>query len=953
MNLPTGTVTFLFTDIEGSTRLLQQLGNRYPQLLAEHDALLSAACEQHDGHVVRTVGDGFFVAFQRALDAIDAAIAIQQALSGHPWPEGVSVRVRMGLHTGEPELSGPDYVGLDVHRAARIGAVGHGGQVLLSDTTCTLVKDELPAGVTIIDLGQHRLKDLRRPRHLYQLAIPGLPTEFPPLKSLDSAPNNLPTPVTSFVGRENELAEIKGMLDPSGRQNPQGLDRSPRLLTLIGPGGTGKTRLALQAAGAVLERFPDGVWLVELAPISDPQLVVPAVASILDLQVTADRSLESFLIEHLRRRHLLLILDNCEHLIDECARLADVLQRACPGLRILASSREALGVAGERVFRVRSLALPLEGQQTLASQICDFAAVQLFRDRALAVQPDFTVSAETCAAIVQICQRLDGIPLAIELAAARARVLSLQQIAERLDDRFRLLTGGSRTALPRQRTLHALIDWSYDLLPQPECVLLRRLSVFSGGWTLEAAEAVCSDDDIKAYEVLDLLDQLVNKSLVVAEDCEPGMRYRLLETIRQYAQEKLLASGEATALRQRHLAFVVTLNKQAYDAGLALKNVQAWVEKLRPEVDNLRAAQAWALEHDLNSVLQLAGAVTTRWGVGARLLETYRFLQTVLARAEVDPRYGAEGSPADRGLLARAYFSACATVFGLGQGNEALELALRSVLIAREVEDAGTLAGALNMAATAAGATGQIEMARQYAAEARVLAEEADAHLPLALTLITSIAIPGLSGSGDREQASEDWRRGIAMLRAGEDYWALGIGYQLAAIMVRLQGDFDRAQHFAEASLTAFEMLSGASHFTNIPRSILAELALYRGELDLAEREFRAMLPLWLDSGNRGAVARVLEVLAFISRARAGKTDLASPSVQAAAHVHLTRAATLLGAAEAIRAAYEVEMQSHEHVEYEAEVAALRQALVGQALAEAWAQGARMGLEEVVSWVEA
>ncbi len=949
MDLPTGTVTFLFTDIESSTRLLQQLGDGYARVLAEHDALLASVIGRYGGFVVRTQGDGAFAAFQRAVDAVAAAAAIQQALSSHSWPEGVSIMVRMGLHTGEPEISGADYVGLDVHRAARIGAAGHGGQVLLSETTYSLVQGELPPGVTIIDLGLHRLKDLRTPKHLYQLVLPGLPAGFPPLKSLDGAANNLPAQITSFVGRENELAEIKQILNLSGLPDLTG----SRVLTLIGPGGTGKTRLSLQAAAEVLDHYPDGVWLVELAPLADPRLIVPAVASTLNMPAVTDRPLETALVDFLRRRHLLLILDNCEHLIEECARLADSLQRACPQLRILASSREALGIGGERVFRVRSLPLPPDQQQVLASDVCDFAAVQLFRDRALAVKPDFTLAADNCAAIAQICRRLDGIPLAIELAAARARVLTPQQIAERLDDRFRLLTGGSRTALPRQRTLHALIDWSYDLLSHPECILLRRLSVFSGGWTLEAAEAVCSGDGIESFEVLDLLDQLVSKSLVVADEQNPGMRYRLLETIRQYAQEKLLESGEATALRERHLAYFVGLNLQAGAASLALRNVQEWVDKLKPEVDNVSAAQAWALDHDLHSVLQLAGAVGMRWRVGAQVLETQRFLQMALARAELDPDFGPAGSPGSRSLLATAYFNLCAATFSRGQGHEALRLALRSVAIAREADDAEVEAAALGMVATAARLVGELDMARQYAAESRSLAEQVGARLSLAMVLMSSLGIPPSAGAADPAQVWDDWRKGMAMFREGTDYWGLGIGYQLAAIVARLQGDLAKAQFYAEASLTAFEMLSGPnSHFTRIPSSILAELAWRRGELDGAEREFKEMLPFWLDSGNSGAVARVLEILAFISRERAEKAQAGSPATQQAAHEQLARAATLLGAAGAIRSAYQTPMAPHEDTEYDAEVAALRRQMEPQALAAAWAAGGRMGLEEAVEWAD-
>ena len=375
MTLPTGTITLLFTDIEGSTRLVQQLGRDYAALQAAHDRIIREACAVHNGIVVNTEGDAFFIVFENAADAVAAAVEIQQRLTAHPWPGEGAVRVRMGMHTGQPQLGGDNYVGLDVHRAARIAAAGHGGQVLLSEATYGLVRDDLPAGVTLLDLGQHRLKDLRTPKHLYQLAIPGLRAEFPPLRSLDGLPNNLPIQVTSFVGREQELAEISEILSVSGSQ-------PSRLITLIGPGGTGKTRLSLRVATEALEFFPDGAWLVEFAPVSDPQLVAQTVATTLSLPESPGRPLESTLIDYLRRRKLLLIFDNCEHLIDECARVADLIHRGCPEVYILASSREALGIAGERIFRVRSLPLPPDQSPDPGVDLCNFAAVRLFLDRA-------------------------------------------------------------------------------------------------------------------------------------------------------------------------------------------------------------------------------------------------------------------------------------------------------------------------------------------------------------------------------------------------------------------------------------------------------------------------------------------------------------------------------------------------------------------------------------------
>ncbi|MBV9867246.1 MAG: adenylate/guanylate cyclase domain-containing protein [Abitibacteriaceae bacterium] len=484
--LPTGTVTFLFTDIEGSTQLLHQLSDRYANVLAQHHQLLRAALETYHGQEVDNQGDAFFAVFARAGDAVSAAVAAQRALAAHTWPEEGQVRVRIGLHTGEPTRTDSGYVGMDVHRGARIMAAGHGGQILLSHTTRDLVENNLPPGVALHTLGEHRLKDLQQPTPIFQLEIKDLPNDFPPLNTLSRRPHNLPVQLTSFIGRESAIQEVKHLLS------------SIRLLTLTGAGGCGKTRLSLQVGAEVLEDYDDGVWLVELAPVADPALIVQTVASTLGIREQGARPLLETLIDYLKPKTLLLLLDNCEHLLEGCAQLAHALLKSCPTLKILASSREGLGVAGEQTYRAPSLTrpdpklvatLPLE-------QLTQYEAVRLFIDRAVLTSPHFSVTNQNAPAVAEICHRLDGIPLAIELAAARVKAMSVEQISTRLTDRFRLLTGGSRTALPRQQTLRALIDWSYDLLSDKEKLLLARLSVFAGGWTLEAAEKVCSDDAV-------------------------------------------------------------------------------------------------------------------------------------------------------------------------------------------------------------------------------------------------------------------------------------------------------------------------------------------------------------------------------------------------------------------------------------------------------------------------
>jgi len=477
----TGTWTFVFTDIEGSTKLWDEKPEAMRIALAEHDAHVRHELSQQ-GEVFKTIGDAFCVAFKSPSEAVTAAGGLQKSLQDKAFGEVGNLRVRVAVHTGEAESRDNDYFGPSLNRVARLLASGHGGQVLLSQATYELVRDALPSGYTAKPLGEHRLRDLERPESIYQLTAPGLPSDFPALKSLTELPNNLPLQVTSFVGREKELADVAKLI------------RKNRLVTFTGSGGTGKTRLSMQAAAELLPEFEDGVWLVELAPLTEPDLVPQTVAAALKVREEPGRPLIETLVSHLRDKRLLLILDNCEHLLDAAARLADSIGKNCPNVHLVATSREPLAIGGEQVYRVPSLSTPDPKKKESVESLEQYEAVRLFIDRAVLAQPNFHVTNENAPAVAQICHRLDGIPLALELAAARVRAMPVETIASRLDDRFRLLTGGSRTALPRQQTLRATIDWSYGLLDEKEKTLLRRLSVFAGGWTLEAAEKVCADD---------------------------------------------------------------------------------------------------------------------------------------------------------------------------------------------------------------------------------------------------------------------------------------------------------------------------------------------------------------------------------------------------------------------------------------------------------------------------
>ena len=580
--LPTGTVTFLFTDIEGSTRLWENEPDAMARSLALHNETLYAAFEHNGGVVFSTMGDGMAVAFRSAVGATRAVLEAQRALMVAAWPPETGVlKVRMGLHTDSAVLRDGQYVNPPLNRCARLMAAAHGGQILVSDATEALARSQLPDGAGLIDLGVHRLRDLAEPMHVFQITHPDLPRAFPALRSLDALPGNLPLQVSSFIGRARELEQARAALNEA------------RLVTLIGVGGVGKTRLALQVAGEVLPRFGDGAWLCELAPIRDGGGVDDAVAAVFSVTAPAGQSTSDTLVEFLRHKELLLVLDNCEHLLAGVAALVGVLERSCAQLVILATSREGLGIDGEQLILVPPLMAPAVDAD-LETTI-DAEAVRLFAERAAAVKPDFTVTAENAAAVAAVCRRLDGVPLAIELAAARVPAMTPAELVRRLDRSFAVLAGGRRGAVEHHQTLRAAIDWSFELLTEPEQRLLGRLAVFAGGCTLEAVEAVCGGEGIDPDAVFESLASLVARSLVVAEEYGPESRYRLLETIRQYGEERLDEAGETEQGRARHgdyyAGFLAQVREHAHD-----RNEVFWVLRLSAEQDNLLAAWSWAID---------------------------------------------------------------------------------------------------------------------------------------------------------------------------------------------------------------------------------------------------------------------------------------------------------------------------------------------------------------------
>jgi predicted ATPase/class 3 adenylate cyclase len=660
--LPTGTVTVLLSDVEGSTRLWEADAQEAARAITRHYELIGAAISLHGGLQPLEQGEGDSVvgAFARASDAVAAALDVQRAFNEEPWPGDHPVRVRIALHTGEVQLRDDNnYYGPVIIRCARLRAAARGGQTLLSEATRDLVVDRLPDQVALRDLGSHRFKDLGRAEQVWQLCHPEIQNDFAPLLTLDAMANNLPSQLTAFIGRDDELTELRATITIH------------RLVTLTGAGGCGKTRLALQAAADLFDLHSEGTWLVELAPVTNPGFVSYAVASALGLRKEAGRPLTDTICDQLAEQRIVLILDNCEHVLDAAVELVTSVLQSAPGVRLVVTSREPLGVPGEVTWRVPSLD--------------DDTATRLFIDRAALVRPGFAPDDGETEIVASICRRLDGIPLAIELAAARTRMMAPARIAAALDDRFRLLTGGSRTLLPRQQTLETSVAWSYDLLDDQERSVLRRLSVFGAGFTLEAAEFVCADDLVDRDEVLELLSRLVDKSLVQVDRAARDERFRLLDTIRMYARERLLESGEGNATRDLHLDYFVGLAERV-EPELMMADGASWVARLQREHDNLRSALEWADAHGHDALfLRLVTALTLFWELGGHLGEARRWFRRALAR---------EGAPSS--LRARALWGAAHVSVYADDFATASQRAPQALQMAEAVGDEWAMARALN-----------------------------------------------------------------------------------------------------------------------------------------------------------------------------------------------------------------------------------------------------------------
>jgi predicted ATPase/class 3 adenylate cyclase len=727
--LPSGVVTLLFTDVEGSTRLLRELGgDRYAEALHEHRRVLRATFGAHGGVEVDTQGDAFLVAFDRASEAVTAAADAQRALAGGP------VRVRMGVHTGEPRVTEEGYVGMDVHRGARLASAGHGGQVLLSAATAGLVD------VPTRDLGEHRLKDMTAPERIHQLEIDGARGEFPALTTLDALPNNLPSFVTPLVGRADDLQAVCGVL------------ASHRLVTLTGAGGAGKTRLALQVAAERLETFPDGVWLVDLAPLTDAALVPRVVASAARVPDEPGLSWEDTLARALRTARALLVIDNCEHVIAAVASLVDHVLRSCADVSVLATSREALNVGGELAWRVPSLGVP---EQETVEAVESSAAGSLFLERALAVRPDYELGPTDVPAVADICRRLDGLPLALELAAARMRSLSVAELATHLNDRFRILTGGARVALPRQRTLEATVAWSYGMLTETDQTVFDRLSVFAGGFPLAGAEAVAGHD-LDPVRVLDAIDDLVDKSLLDVEETAGESRYRLLETMRSYGRTRLDERGETADTRDRHLAWAASY---AHETGMQLygrEQLQSFA-RVEAALDNFRAGMRWAIENDGVPAGALIGASLYLYWLTRNVREGRGWLDRLL-----------DAGPYLPPLEAAALGARSALELLLGDVDAARDSAGRALELTESLDDPRSRAVAESGYARATWGTAPPAELRERLERALELGRAIEDHVVVGLNLLFLSVWEYEHGSLDAARARSEELLGVAEDIGGE-----------------------------------------------------------------------------------------------------------------------------------------------------------------------------------------
>lgn len=897
------TPTFLFTDIEGSTRLWDEHPEEMGGALTRHNAIIRQAIADQDGEIFATAGDSFSAAFESAEFATEAALSGQLEIHEESWDRLTPIRVRMAIHSGPARRQDDDYLGPTLNRTARLLDAGHGGQILISKYTVDLLADAIPREVEFRDLGEHRLRDLSSPERIFQLIHPALPARFRRLRTLDQYGTNLPVQLTSFVGRRQELAEVAGLLDQA------------RLITLMGVGGAGKTRLALQVAAESLDDFQDGVWLVSLGELTEGALVPQVAARALGLG-WSDGSPHEALVSYLRSRRALLILDNCEHVLDDAASFSDQLLAACPEMRVMATSRAALGVSGERTYVVPALSLPDPD-----GEVGDSEAVRLFVDRAAQARPGFELDSSNTDHILEICRRLEGLPLAIELAAARVKVLSPDQITNRLSDRFALLTQGSRTALPHQRALLATMDWSYELLTTSEQRVLRRLAVFRGGFTLEAAEGVTAAEDLDESAILDVVLHLVDQSLVVPGERDGSVRYRLYETVRQYALAKLAEKAEEEAVRDRHVSHFLEFAESA-ERAMRGPSETGWLLRIDADIDNLRVALSTSLgSAHPDQTVRIATALATYWDIRGQATEGIRWLTQATGQAEGVPSLLIARATSELGNLLR-------NVGSLDKAGAALQSALEALSGLNLPEEEATAQLRLALVATS---RGDYEMAERLLTKAQTGFERAGSDWGRAACIGRRGDIARFHS--DLAEARRLYGSSLHIYREIEH--GRGIAQLLTSLgsLAVLEADYDLASRLYEESLAGFRE-SGSTLNIAQTTMLVGRVATLREEFDWAFALFSEAAQLTREARAFPLVGDLLGAWALLAR-RQGR---------------LERTARLRGAQEIVRERLELSMDPDTQALYESEMAALRAQLDAETLARCWEEGRKLPWGEALDF---
>lgn len=946
-NPHSGNITFLFTDIEGSTKLAQHFPDSLPVSLEIHHSIMRKAIESCNGFVFEIIGDAFCASFENTLDAVNACCRAQIKLNSEKWKEAV-IKVRMGIHRGNAEWNGKRYMGfITLARTQRVMSAAYGGQVLISEDAYNQITEKENAEISYRDLGERRLKDLIQPLKIFQLISKGLPSDFPQLMTLDARPNNLPVQLTSFIGREEEIEKVKVLL------------KNTHLLTLTGPGGAGKTRLSLQVGADIIDEFANGVWFVELAPLTDPVQLQQEILKELGIKEETKKTLEETLIAYLKDKELLIILDNCEHLIEACAVLTEKLLKACPKLKIIATSREAMNCIGEQTHSILSMETPNLSEEISAEQITQYESVRLFIERALSVNPKFRVNSENAPSLAGICSRLDGIPLAIELAAARIKVLTLEKIHERLSNRFGLLTGGKRTALPRQQTLKALIDWSYDLLSEREKILWARLSVFNDGWTLETAEEICSDDILKKDEVFDLLNLLVEKSILIFD--EENERYGILETLKSYGEEKLKETNETNDIFLKYLYYYNELSELA-ELKLAGTQAQFWLDKLDTEHGNLQSAIVWAVKQGhYNEGMRLAGTLGMFWDIRGYFSIGRRLLESMLANT----------NGVSKPFIAKAFSQAGTLAKNQGDYQQALKFYEKSLALHLELKDKDGIASSLNN-------LGIVEYEQGNYEEARKLCEE---HLKYMRETgdkdSVANSLNGLGNmaydQGDYEQARKFHEESLELREELGNKRGIASSLNNLANVLNNQGDYEKAEKLYEKSLAIKRELGDKRGIATTLHNFGA-ITSCKEDYDLAKRYFEESIALAREIGDKQGVAETLydlgsieykqrnieQALRYYEESLSVRREIGNKfgmiycimglATIAGVRENYIRAAFLLGFVDTALQSMNTVFEKDDLVQYEQAVINLHKKLSDEEFTKYWEEGKKLNVEQAAEF---